>query len=448
MLVDHRTGTQTPACVSIASSMDSFANRVAPIWLLLLIAVPVWRCYLHVSQLTQQRLRDGFQEHHFSDLYPRWLGAREALLHGRDPYSDEITREIQRGYYGRPIDPTRPGDPYDEQRFAYPFYVVFILAPFVGLPFSAVELLFWALLLACAIWTVCSWIQAVAPNARADQIVVCVLAALVTFPYIQGLHLQQLSIVVSFLIAAVVAALARKKSLLAGVLLAFATIKPQLSIAFIGYVLLWSLSAWKSRRQVVIGFVSALAILVGVSLLMQPRWPAEFVAELGPYLRYTHATTGLRALLGRVGEIVILVPLATAVLMVALRARLSPPESSDFILGGALILAFTCVAIPSIAPHNQVLLTPGYILLALQRRNVWQRGRLARSLWLAAWLALSWPTAAATAFGTILLLRHTPVGNFWQLVLATNPLIPIVALLALIARSGIGRSVLFVRADT
>ena len=43
-----------------------------------------------------------------SDLYPRWLGARELLLHHRDPYSPEVTREIQIGYYGRPLDP-RPG---------------------------------------------------------------------------------------------------------------------------------------------------------------------------------------------------------------------------------------------------------------------------------------------------------------------------------------------------
>jgi len=46
-----------------------------------------------------------------SDLYPRWLGARELLLHGRDPYSPEITREIQRGYYGRELDSSRPNDP-------------------------------------------------------------------------------------------------------------------------------------------------------------------------------------------------------------------------------------------------------------------------------------------------------------------------------------------------
>src|SRR5277367_1106863 len=76
------------------------------------------------------------------DLYPRWLGARELLLHHRDPYSSEVTQEIQAGYYGRALDPTRPGDPKDQQAFAYPVYVVFLVAPTVGLSFSAVQEVF------------------------------------------------------------------------------------------------------------------------------------------------------------------------------------------------------------------------------------------------------------------------------------------------------------------
>src|ERR1039458_5619396 len=43
-----------------------------------------------------------------SDLYPRWLGARELLLHQRNPYGDDIRSEIQKGYYGRALDPARP----------------------------------------------------------------------------------------------------------------------------------------------------------------------------------------------------------------------------------------------------------------------------------------------------------------------------------------------------
>jgi hypothetical protein len=55
-----------------------------------------------------------------SDLYPRWLGARELLLHRRNPYGADISREIQAGYYGRPLDASRDSDPKDEQGFALP----------------------------------------------------------------------------------------------------------------------------------------------------------------------------------------------------------------------------------------------------------------------------------------------------------------------------------------
>ena len=73
-----------------------------------------------------------------SDLYPRWLGARELLLNHRDPYSDEVTGDIQRGVWGRTLDPKNPNDPQDEMRFAYPLYVVFLLAPTVTLQFESV----------------------------------------------------------------------------------------------------------------------------------------------------------------------------------------------------------------------------------------------------------------------------------------------------------------------
>src|ERR1051326_5448171 len=89
----------------------------------------------------------GIPRGNLSDLYPRWLGARELLLRGRNPYSAEITREIQQGYYGRALDPARAEDPKDQQGFAYPAYVVFLLAPASGLPFEEVQIAFrWLLI--------------------------------------------------------------------------------------------------------------------------------------------------------------------------------------------------------------------------------------------------------------------------------------------------------------
>src|SRR6202045_3352812 len=94
-----------------------------------------------------------------SDLYPRWLGARELLLHKRNPYSPEITQEIQTGYYGRPLDPSRPDDPRDEQRFAYPVYVVFLRAATISLAFDVVRAGFQWLLVGIAVVSVLLWFR-------------------------------------------------------------------------------------------------------------------------------------------------------------------------------------------------------------------------------------------------------------------------------------------------
>src|SRR4029077_2092218 len=94
-----------------------------------------------------------------SDLYPRWLGARELPLRHRDPYSPQITREIQSGYYGRPLDPGRMDDPKDQQGFAYPVHVVFLLAPTIGLPFPAVQTGFRWLLVILTMASVFLWLS-------------------------------------------------------------------------------------------------------------------------------------------------------------------------------------------------------------------------------------------------------------------------------------------------
>src|SRR5260370_20892402 len=74
-----------------------------------------------------------------TDLYPRWYGTREFLLHHRDPYGVEVSREIQIAYYGRALDPSVAGDRLDQERFAYPLYVIFLMLPTVPMEFDTVR---------------------------------------------------------------------------------------------------------------------------------------------------------------------------------------------------------------------------------------------------------------------------------------------------------------------
>src|SRR5882672_11451017 len=113
-------------------------------WLMIASALCLAGMWLYVQRvLVSYQVSDaaahGRPRGNLSDLYPRWLGAKELLLRGRDPYSAEVTSEIQAGYYGRPLDPSRPNDPSDAQGFASPVSVVFFFAPTIGLPFAIVR---------------------------------------------------------------------------------------------------------------------------------------------------------------------------------------------------------------------------------------------------------------------------------------------------------------------
>src|ERR1700740_1436973 len=46
-----------------------------------------------------------------NDFYPIWLKSRQWMRDGRDPYSSPVTRDIQIGIFGRPLDGQFPADP-------------------------------------------------------------------------------------------------------------------------------------------------------------------------------------------------------------------------------------------------------------------------------------------------------------------------------------------------
>lgn len=303
-----------------------------------------------------------------SDLYPRWLGARELLRHGRNPYSAEITREIQLGYYGRPLDPARAEDPKDQQGFAYPAYVVFLLAPSIDLPFDTVQKALRCLLIVLAMSTVLLWLYVLRWKPSRGTGLILIVLMLGWLPMVQGIKLQQLSLLVAGLLAACGACLAGGWLLLAGGLLALATIKPQLTWPLVLWLLLWAGSAWRSRRRFVFGFGLVMLLLLGGAQLLLPGWLRMFAEALGQYHRYTQNQSVLvwsfGSIAGRILE-------AVSVLFCALciwPVRRELASSAAFGRAFALVMALTVVIVPMFAPYNQVLLAPA--ILALLRSEI------------------------------------------------------------------------------
>jgi hypothetical protein len=298
-----------------------------------------------------------------SDLYPRWLGARELLLHRRNPYSTEMTREIQHGYYGRPLDPTRPEDPKDQQGFAYPVYVIFLLAPTVKLPFGQVEAGFRWFLIALAPLGILLWLRVVRWRISPACGLILSLFALGWLPMVQGIKLQQLSLLVAGLLAACAACFSAGWLLLAGGLLALATIKPQLTWPLVLWLLVWAASDWRARKRFVFGFAIMMMLLLAGAELILPGWVRMFIDAIGQYHRYTQNESVLvwmfGAIAGRICELLCVLACAALVW----RSRRESAASAGFGNSIALVLALTVVIVPMFAPYNQVLLIPAILVL-------------------------------------------------------------------------------------
>ena len=337
-----------------------------------------------------------------SDLYPRWLGARELLLHRRNPYSDDLTLEIQKGYYGRPLDAARPNDPIDQQAFAYPLYVVFLLAPLIVFPFHGVQIFCYWLLASLAAGSVWLWLRTLRwrlPPLAMGALVVLMLG---NFPAVQGIKLQQLSLVVAALLAGSAACVASGFLFCAGALLALATIKPQLAWALAVWMLLWAGSDWRKRRRFVFGFGLVMVLLLAGAEVLLPGWWRMFAEALQKYHRYTQNQSVLDQLVPWAfagNSLAVVAVVVSGILLWRLRGV--PANSGEFGRAIALVMALTVLVAPMYAPYNQLLLLPAILVLVRDRR-LWSRGL--RLGCVAGALALAWQWIASLSLTAIYLL--------------------------------------------
>ncbi len=339
----------------------------------------------------------GAPRGNLSDLYPRWLGARELLLHGRNPYSPEVTLEIQRGYYGRALDPRLPGDPKDQQGFAYPAYVVFLLAPTVQLQFETVVAGFRWLLLGLAIASVLLWLRVLRWKLSLGTLLILIVLMVGWLPMVQGIKLQQLSLLVAGLLAGCGACLVGGWLFCAGGLLALATIKPQLAWPLVLWLLVWSGNDWRSRRRFVFGFGLVMLLLLGGAQLVLPGWLGMFVEAIRQYHQYTQNQSVLFSLFGSVGGRILEVASVLGCAACIWAVRREPATSAAFGRAFALVMALTVVVVPMFAPYNQVLLAPAILALLWSESSgvlILPAIRLARGI---GGLLLAWPWIAALA---------------------------------------------------
>src|SRR5579863_4074972 len=155
--------------------------RLTLLMLLLVCSASMWIYWKRVpGALHAANVRTGLlNAKPLTDLYPRWYGTRELLLHHRDPYGAAVTREIQLAYDGR------------EQRFAYPLYVILFLAPTVGMQFHSAQIIFWWFLAAATGLSLALCLSLVRVQLSSYARFTLFATVLLSVPVLQGLSLLQ-----------------------------------------------------------------------------------------------------------------------------------------------------------------------------------------------------------------------------------------------------------------
>ncbi len=343
------------------------------------------------------------------DFYPVWLTSREALLHHRNPYSTEVTRAIQAGLFGHPLEARSAADPAAHYReFAYPAYVDVLFWPLALLSFTAVRIALAIAFGALTALSIALWLRALRVVVSPQFFAIALLLTLSSYAVLEGLFAAQPGLIVGFLLAASFAALVRDRLFLAGSLFAFTFIKPQMSVVVAAYLVLWAASRWRERRVFLIGMLGWSATLQIASLIVWPNWIADWLRVLSGYGRYSPPPLITYSLGPRLGPHLgppLIVVLLAAALVLGWRMRNVGTGSSLFALTISLLLALTSIALlPGQAVYDHVILLPGILWIACRWREPATASRTFRVVLSAATLVLFWqwivvlPLLAARAF--------------------------------------------------
>ncbi|MFZ0761290.1 MAG: glycosyltransferase family 87 protein, partial [Candidatus Sulfotelmatobacter sp.] len=151
-----------------------------------------------------------------ADFYPIWLTSRQGVFHHRDPYSAEMTRQIQTGLFGRPLDAHNSAAPPDYRTFAYPAFVDLLFWPLGLLSFSVVRIAVAIVLAVATAVSVVLWLRSFHLRAGVAVLVSVMVLTLSSYAVLEGLFADQVGLLVGFLVAAALAALVQRKLFLAG----------------------------------------------------------------------------------------------------------------------------------------------------------------------------------------------------------------------------------------
>lgn len=159
------------------------------------------------------------------DFLTHWVGAR-ALFHGESPYSDEVARRVQEIVYGRPAQA-------GENEFLDPYllYMEAIFAPFALIAdYNLAQAVWMTFLEICTVGIFLISLRIVDWKPRIPSFSIYILYALFGYHSLRPIINGNVTTVVTLIVVGAIWAVQHKKDHIAGLLIALALAKPNVTL--------------------------------------------------------------------------------------------------------------------------------------------------------------------------------------------------------------------------
>lgn len=313
------------------------------------------------------------------DLYSTWVGGR-AVLSGQNPYGPEPTRLIQLGIYKKLIPP-----PEYQHGFSLPAYITFVLLPFILLPFPCSVLLWISLQIPLFMLTLMIGLDVLDWSVGPFSLFLLAILTILGFRYpVIAYTVGQLTIFVLFCIVLSAWLYRHNHPRWAAVALAWATIRPDLSLAAILSALVLVKDSPR-RNEFIATLLGTGVILVMLPTILVGFWPLTWLKTIRAYGHGNPFVTWPPGLLPSpwlIGVLVIGVTVWTAYYLLFTWQK--PTPFSQGLLVSAVVL-WGLIILPQTGSYTlTIALIPALILLRHARPR-WLRVMIAGSL-LTPWL--------------------------------------------------------------
>ena len=288
-----------------------------------------------------------------SSFYSYWLTGRVLFAQGQNPYGDELFEQTAARF---PEDHNISG-------FSLPLYSVLPILPFAFINNFAIALILWRLFLTAAlIYGSYRLVRGFRLQNRLTQGIICALLLLLNYYTVSSLVDGDISILAIAFFLIGLAAMQEGEAELCGIMLAFATIKPSITLLPVLWLCLWAVShrgggivaAWT-------GMVLALLFLIG--MLLRTDWFMLYLRSIVYYLKYLNPTNFSRLLEkwqpelgGRIGWAISGVFIAVLIIEWIINAK-KDVNALEWVLALTFSIGFL-IGIPNLGKHLYALWIP------------------------------------------------------------------------------------------